>query len=348
MFSRYRTPVSSPSRSAVGRRARTVLPAGLATVVLVTGCSGFGGGGGGGASNYPSRPVTFSVGSEPGSGWDATARAIVETMEREELTDTNISVQNQPGAVGCVLLNRMVTEYAGEDHQIAMTSTPLFSNELRGQCDHGYEDVTMIARLLIENFLVAVPANSPYADLTALLEAVKADPQSVPVGASGDDQLPFALLVQAAGGDPAQINFIEFESGGEYLTAMLNGDVAASVSGVTEYGPQIEAGELKGLGVLRDERLEAPLDQIPTATELGYDVTISNWRGVYGPPEMPQEAVTYWAEKLEELLGTESWQEIAERNQWETSYLTGEEYAEFLDSEHAQIEEALQSIGATG
>jgi putative tricarboxylic transport membrane protein len=322
------------------------VPAGLATIALVTGCSNFGGEGD--AGNYPSRPVTFSVGSEPGSGWDATARAIVESLEKEGMTDSNITVQNQPGAVGCVLLNRMVDEYAGEEYQIAMTSTPLFSNELRGQCDKDYQDVTMIARLLIENFLVAVPADSPYADLPALLDAVQADPQSVPIGASGDDQLPFALLVKAAGGDPAQINFIEFESGGEYLTALLNGDVVASVSGVTEYGAQIDAGELKGLAVLRDERLEAPLDDIPTAVELGYDVTLSNWRGVYGPPDMPEEAVTYWSEKLDELLKSEAWTEIAERNQWETSYLTGDEYAEFLEGEHQQIQDALTSIGATG
>lgn len=340
MSTRYRTTTGSR------RKARILLPAGLATMVLVTGCGGFGGEGG--ADSYPSRPVTFSVGSEPGSGWDATARAIVESLEQEGMTDTNITVQNRPGAVGCVLLNQMVDEKAGEAHEIAMTSTPLFSNELRGQCDKTYQDVTPIARLLIENFLVAVPADSPYADLPALLEAVKTDPQSVPIGASGDDQLPFALLVQAAGGDPAQINFIEFESGGEYLTALLNGDVVASVSGVTEYGAQIEAGELTGLAVLRDERLEAPLDDIPTAAEQGYDVTLSNWRGVYGPPDMPEQAVTYWADKLEALLDSESWQDIAERNQWETSYLAGDEYAEFLESEHQQIEEALTSIGATG
>lgn len=343
MFGKHLSPTAGAAR-----RARLALPAGVAALALVAGCSSSGadGGSGGGGSNYPTRPVTFSVGSEPGSGWDATARAIVESLEKEDMTDSNITVQNRPGAVGCVLLNTMAGDKAGQEYDIAMTSTPLFSNELRGQCDKGYEDVTVIARLLIENFLVAVPADSPYADLPALLDAIKADPQSVPIAASGDDVLPFTLLVKAAGGDPATVNFVAFESGGEYLTALLNGDAAASISGVTEYGPQIEAGELKGLAVLRDDRLGAPLDEIPTAPELGYDVTMSNWRGVYGPADMPEEAVTYWAEKLDELMKTESWRDIAERNQWEISYLAGEELDTFLTEEHEVMRTALESIGA--
>ena len=213
-------------------------------------------------------------------------------------------------------------------------------------CDVNYKDVTVIARLLIENFLVAVPADSKFSDLDALLDAIVKDPKSVPVAADGDDQLPLALLVEAAGGDPSAINFIAFESGGEYLTALMNGDVLASVSGVTEYGPQIEAGELRGLAVLSEDRLQEPLAEIPTAVELGYDVTLNNWRGVYGPPNMPEDAVKYWEAKLQELLESDSWKEIAERNQWGTAYLAGEELDAFLEDSYTQLTSALQSVGA--
>lgn len=312
--------------------------------MALTGCSSAGGGSG---EEYPDQPINFSVGSEPGSGWDATARALVEVIEREDAVPVQVNVQNRPGAVGCVLLNDMTTSLADADNEIAMTSTPLFSFELRGNCDVHYTDITVIARLLIENFMVAVPADSEFASLADLLDAIIADPQSVPIAANGDDQLPLALLVQAAGGDPQSINFIALESGGEYLTALLNGDVVASVSGVTEFGPQIEAGELEGLAVLAPERLEAPLADIPTAVESGYDVTLSNWRAVYGPPNMPDYAVEYWENKLEELLASESWQEIADRNQWTTAYLAGDELQTFLDEEYANTQAALESIGAT-
>ncbi|EMY34859.1 hypothetical protein D477_007454 [Arthrobacter crystallopoietes BAB-32] len=325
---------------------KSLLKAGTAVLVAavaLTGCSAASGDAGG---NYPDRPINFSVGSEPGSGWDGTARALVEVMEREDAVPVQVNVQNRPGSVGCVLLNEMITKNADASHEIAMTSVPLQSMELRGMCDVNYQDVTVIARLLIENFLVAVPADSKFTDLDSLLDAIVKDPKSVPVAADGDDQLPLALLVEAAGGDPSAINFIAFESGGEYLTALMNGDVVASVSGVTEYGPQIEAGELRGLAVLSEERLEEPLADIPTAVELGYDVTLNNWRGVYGPPNMPEEAVEYWRAKLQELLQSDSWQEIAERNQWETAYLAGDELDAFLEDSYGQLTSALQSVDA--
>ncbi|MGW6173790.1 Bug family tripartite tricarboxylate transporter substrate binding protein [Arthrobacter sp. NPDC055138] len=315
----------------------------LVAAVALTGCSAASGDAG---EDYPNRPINFSVGSEPGSGWDGTARALVEVMEREDAVPVQVNVQNRPGSVGCVLLNDMINKNADASNEIAMTSVPLQSMELRGMCDVNYKDVTVIARLLIENFLVAVPADSKYSDLDALLDAIVKDPKSVPVAADGDDQLPLALLVEAAGGDPSAINFIAFESGGEYLTALMNGDVLASVSGVTEYGPQIEAGELRGLAVLSEDRLEEPLAGIPTAVELGYDVTLTNWRGVYGPPNMPENAVAYWETKLQELLESDSWKEIAERNQWGTAYLAGDELDAFLEDSYTQLTSALQSVGA--
>ena len=343
---------SRPSGVSVFRgkqRSRLFAVSAAASLALVAGCSSSSDSAGtdaaGGEGEYPSQPVSLSVGSEPGSGWDTTARALVEVMQGEDMIPVNITVQNRPGAVGCVLLNDMVNSKRGEAHDIAMTSTPLFSNEVRGQCDVTYEDITPIARLLRENFLVAVPADSPFQDLGDLLDAIKADPTGVPVVAGGDDALPLALLVKAAGGDPSTINNVEFESGGETVTAMLNGDVAASMGGITEFSAQIEAGEFRALAILRDERLAAPFDDIPTATEQGYDVTLSNWRGVYGPPEMPAEAVTYWQGKLEEVTSSPAWAEIVERNQWQPAFLTGPELATFLEEEHAQIEEALVSIG---
>ena len=46
---------------------------------------------------------------------------------------------------------------------------------------------------------------------------------------------------------------------------------------------------------------------------VGYDVTIANWRGFYGPPDMPEEAVTFWQDAIEELSTSEAWKATAEK-----------------------------------
>src|SRR5215204_1095818 len=165
-----------------------------------------------------------------------------------------------------------------------------------------YTDVTMIVRFITEYYMVAVTADSEYQNLEDLLNAVKENPGEVPIGAAGDDRLPFALLVDAAGGNPEEINFVAYEGGGEQTAALLNGDIAAAMAGVSEFRGQLEAGDLRGLAVLRDERLEPPLDDMPTAPEEGYDVTLDNWRGLYGPPDMPEEAVTYWENTIQKMV----------------------------------------------
>jgi putative tricarboxylic transport membrane protein len=298
--------------------------------------------------NYPSQPVTLTAPAEPGSGWDTTARALAQTMQEESLVDTPLPVQNRTGATGCVWHQAMVNDYAGDPYQIAVTSTPIMSNYLRGDCDLTYRDVTMIATVFVETYILVAPAGSPYKSAEDLVEAVKKDPRSVQIAASGDDQLPFALLVKAAGGDPSKINFIEYEGGGEQITAMLNGDVDAALAGVSEFRGQIESGDLRGLAVLKDDRLGGSLADIPTAPELGYDVTLANWRGVYGPANMPEEAVTYWEDALRKTVQTDTWKSIAQRNQWEPLYLKDAQMQQYLAKANSKIKQGLSEIGALG
>ena len=328
------------------RRRLARCGAALAVSALVASCSAFQAPAEEAAQNYPAEPVTLTAPAEPGSGWDTTARALAETMQQEDVIDTPLPVQNRTGATGCVWHQAMVNDYTSDPYQIAVTSTPIMSNYLRGDCDLTYEDVRMIATIFVETYILVVPADSPYKSAEDLLAAVKEDPESVPIAASGDDQLPFALLVKAAGGDPASVNFIEYEGGGEQITAMLNGDVEAALAGVSEFRGQLEAGDLRGLAVLKDERLTGSLGNVPTAPELGYDVTLANWRGVYGPPKMPESAVSYWEDKLEQTLQTPTWKEFAAQNQWEPQFLTGQEMQQYLANANSKIKQGLAQIGA--
>lgn len=322
----------------------SVLPSLVAVVLLAFGCATSGGGGESG--EYPGgQPVKLIAPAEPGSGWDVTARTMAEVLEGQDLIDHPLPIENRAGATGAVWLSQMVNEYKGDDDVVAVTSTPIMSNKLRGDSDYGYEDVTMISRVITEYYMVAVPADSPYDSLEELLNAAKEDPGSVPVGAAGDDRLPFALLLDSAGGNPESINFVAYEGGGEQIAALLNGDIKAAVAGVSEFRGQLVSGDLKGLAVLKDERLDAPLDDMPTAPEEGYDVTLDNWRGLYGPPGMSEQAVKYWQDTLKEMVETEAWAEAAEKNQWDTTYMQDQELTTYLDKTYGEVRKAMESTG---
>jgi putative tricarboxylic transport membrane protein len=179
-------------------RIKSTLGTVLAAALILTGCQNSEQASDG--KDYPSGPITMTAGADPGSGFDITIRSVVEALQNEKIVDVPLPVENRPGAIGAVFLATMVERYKGDDDQVSVTSLSMMTNELGGKSKYGYDDVTMIARLMTEYFVVVTGPDSPYKNLGDVMTAIKADPGRVPVGAATDDQAPFDLLVSAAGG----------------------------------------------------------------------------------------------------------------------------------------------------
>ena len=297
----------------------------------------------GGANGYPSGPVTMTAGANPGSGFDLTIRAVVDALQKEHLVDVPLPVENRPGASGADFLATMVEQYRGKDDQISVTSLSMMINELRGKSKYGYDDVTMIARLMTEYFVVVVRADAPYKNLNDVLAAIKSDPARVAVGAAHDDEAPFDLLVSAAGGQPSSVHYVTHEGGGDQIKALHDGGIAVAIGGVSEFIATVKSGDLRALGVLAENRL--PGLDIPTAREQGLDVTLANWRGLYGPPDMPQGAVAYWQNVLRKMVDSPTWKQTAEKSQFTTTFMIGDEFQTFLAKTQADLATALKEAG---
>lgn len=292
------------------------------------------------AAPYPTGPVTMTAGAGPGSGFDLTIRSVVDALQAERIVNVPLPVQNRPGNSGSDFLAAMVEQYRGADDQLSVASLATMMNQIRGVSRYGYRDVTMIARLMTEYFVVVTTPTSPYQNLADLMAAIKADPARVTVGAAPDDEAPFDLLVSAAGGDPRATRYVAHEGGGEQTAALLGGEVEVAIGGVSEFVDQIRSGQLRGLGVLSEDRL--PGLDLPTAREQGLDVTLANWRGLYGPPAMPQYAVDYWRQALATMVQTPTWKGIAERSGFVTTFMVGDELQAFLADTQADAEAAYR------
>ena len=289
--------------------------------------------------NYPSGPITMTAGANPGGGFDITIRSVVDALQKEHLVDVPLPVENRPGASGADFLATMVEQYRGDDDQISVTSLAMMMNEIRGVSKYGYDDVTMIARLMTEYFVVVTRADSPFKNLGDVMTAIKSDPARVAVGAAQDDEAPFDLLVSAAGGTPSSINYAALEGGGDQINALRDGAIGVAVGGVSELIGSLKSGDLRALGVLAENRL--PGLDAPTAREQGLDVTLANWRGIYGPPDMPEFAVAYWQKALGQMVQSPTWMQIAEQRQFTTTFMVGEELQTFLADTQADVKAAL-------
>ena len=289
---------------------------------------------------YPAGPVTMTAGASPGSGFDLTIRSVVEALQADGIVDVPLPVQNRPGGSGADFLATMVEQYAGADDQVSVTSLSMMVNQLSGRSKYGYGDVTMIARLMTEYFVVVTRPDSPFHNLNDAMAAVTSDPTSVAVGAAHDDEAPFDLLVSAAGGDPSSVDYVTQEGGGDQSAALLRGDVGVAIGGVSEFVDQVKSGQLKALGVLAEDPL--PGLDVPTARSQGLDVTLSNWRGLYGPPGMPEAAVAYWRKALATMVESPMWAQIAKRRHFTTTFMTGDALQTYLAKTQADVDAALR------
>jgi putative tricarboxylic transport membrane protein len=254
-----------------------------------------------------------------------------------------LPIENRPGNSGADFLATMVEQYKGKDNQVSVTSLSMMMNELRGKSKYGYDDVTMIARLMSEYFVVVTVPGSPFKNLNDVMAAIKSDPARAAVGAAHDDEAPFDLLTSTAGADPSSVHYVTHEGGGDQIKALASGEIELAIGGVSEFIDQVKSGQLEALGVLSENRL--PGLDAPTAREQGLDVTLSNWRGLYGPPGMPEAAVTYWQEALAKMVETPTWKQIAEKNQFVTTFMTGDEFHTFLVQTQADVAAALKEAG---
>ena len=95
---------------------------------------------------------------------------------------------------------------------------------------------------------------------------------------------------------------------------------------------------------LADERLPT-LPDVPTASELGYDVEWIVWRGFYAPDGMSSEAYEFWVAALQQLEASREWRKIRDESGLLPLGLFGEEFERFVDEQVGSFAELSETIG---
>ena len=318
---------------------RTLLAGAMGTSALaLTGCAG-----------TVAQPGDLSrlrvmAPASPGGGWDTTARLLQRVIRSAGLA-RNVQVFNVEGAGGTIGLGQLARE--SDDALLMMMGLVMVGAIETNKSPVGLSDVTPVARLVGEPEIVVAPRAGPYASLAEFVEAWKKDPRGLPIAggsAGGTDQVLAGLLAQAGGVDPKQINYIAYSGGGQSLAALLGNQVAAGISGVGEYGEQVLSGDLKGWAVSGSERA-AQVPDVPTLTEAGFDLVVSNWRGLMTHPGISEQALADLTEVVQQAHDTPEWRDVLAKQGWDDEFQTGPDYGRFLAAEEQRVGEILREIG---
>ena len=279
----------------------------------------------------------------PGGGWDQTSRemqgALQDLIGRSE-------VYNVDGAGGTIGLSQL-PRYRGQPNLLMTTGLIMVGAIAANDARVTLEQSTPLARLTTDSQVIVVPADSEIRTIDDLTERMRSDLPSVSIAggsAGGAEQILAGLVAEELGRDPAKVNYVAHSGGGEAVATLLSGSAVAGISGISEMKPQIDAGTMRPLAVSSEERIDL-LPDVPTLIESGYDVELTNWRGVVAPPGITEREEKVLEDLIMQMTETEQWQRTLEREGWTDVALAGPEFEEFLEAETRRTEQVIDDLG---
>jgi putative tricarboxylic transport membrane protein len=260
------------------------------------------------------------------------ARLIHGIAEKHKLSPRPIVVVNKSGGAGAEGFLH-VKGKKGDAHTIIITLSNLFTTPLHTGVPFNWKDLTPVARLALDQFVLWVNAETPYKTAKEYVDAVKAKPGQFKMGGTGsaqEDQIITILLEQALG---VKFIYVPFKGGGEVCVNLVGKHVDSTVNNPIECVSHWRANRVRPLAVFDVARIpEGDWRSIPTVKDaLGADINYLMLRGIFGAPDMPKDAVDWYVGFLKKVTETPEWQRYIEEGALKPAFLTGPEYVKWVE-----------------
>ena len=296
-------------------------------------------------SSLAAANLKLMIPANPGGGWDTTGRALGKALQEAGVA-TAVTFENKGGAAGAIGLAQFVNASKGDGNAMMVMGAVMLGGIITGKPPVSVTQATPLARLTSEYNVFVVPEASPLKTMKDVVEQMKKDPGSVKWGGGSrgsTEHIAAAMLAREVGVDAAKINYVPFRGGGEAVAAILGNNVSVGGSGYSEFQQYIESGKMRAIAVTSGTRLKGI--NVPTMKELGYNVEIGNWRGVYGAPGTTPAQQKALVDMIVKATKTKSWAEAMVKNNWTPALLTGAEFADFVDREFAGLRATMVKAG---
>ena len=297
------------------------------------------------AEPYPARPIRLIVPQSPGGTVDLTARLFAERL-RSALNAT-IVVENRPGASGAIGSD-FVAHAAPDGYTLLAASTNTHTMLPHVQASVPYDalrDFAPIANLVYTTSIVAVTRSLPVYTLSELIAYARAYPgklnyASTGVGSSNhiDTEL-FKSLVHI------DLVHIPYRGPTQAVEALASGEVQVELLAIGNSLGLVEAGLVRPLAVLSDQR-SSLLPDVPTAAEAGLrELKVRFWVGLVAPAGTPSEVISVLNEALQRSLETRDVREWIASRGLEPAGGSPSEFAKEIRADYTRWGDVIKRIG---
>ena len=294
--------------------------------------------------------VTLVVPFSAGGSADLSARALAAHLPTLLPGHTAIVVEHRPGASGAV--GTASVARAAPDGQtllLARVGSSAILPATDGRTPFAWDDFTFLGLLEQSAYAIAVRAEAPWADLAALVAALRDAPGQMRFATSGPAtilDLGVRQLFIAAGLGLDAATALVLRGGGEAVQALLAGQVQFIGNNLPDLALGLRDGSLRALAVSGPVRL-AEFPAVPTMTEAGFPALegLTGWSALAGPPGMAPELVARWAQALAALRHNPAWLAEVERQGSLPRLLLPDETRDYIGGQVALYRELARQLG---
>lgn len=301
----------------------------------------------------PTRPVEIIVPAGPGGGADQMARVVQGIVTKHSLMKQSMVVVNKAGGAGGEGFLDVKASRANP-HKLVITLSNLFTTPLGTGIPFNWKDLTPVAMMALDEFVLWVNAETPYKSVKEYLDAVKAAPPGqFKMGGTGskqEDQIITVAIEKATG---LKFTYIPFRGGGEVAVQLVGKHVDSTVNNPIEAVAQWRANSVRPLCVFDSKVLDykdkvtsaSAWGDIPTCKSQGLDIEYLMLRGFFMPAGVNKEQVDYYVELFKKVRETPEWKDLMKNGAFNTTFMTGGDYAKWVENEEKRHQSLMKDAG---
>ncbi|HEX6155147.1 MAG TPA: tripartite tricarboxylate transporter substrate binding protein [Burkholderiales bacterium] len=288
----------------------------------------------------PSKDVEFVIPFAVGGGADLMARVIHKIMTEEKLVPVPVALVNKPGGGGAAGIGYMSAARKADPHTLVLINGTTQITPIITPAAKTLTEVQPVMNVMLDDFVFFVKADAPWKSAAEFVKDAKSKPAKTYNFSTGGttDVMAVTVLAKATG---TQLNMINFNSGGEALTALLGGHVHATLGNPLEFMGHVQKGAVRAIGVFRDNRFNL-LPNVPTMKEQGINApNFQMWRGVAVPKGAPADAAKYWEGVMAKVVASPQFKAYLKDNAAAEATIAGAEFEKFLANQERLYRDLL-------
>ena len=290
---------------------------------------------------FPEKPVTVICPWAPGGGTDVLLRAL--SKEAEKFLGQSITVVNQTGGAGAIGHNA-IRAARPDGYTVGMITFELNSLPPQGLVPFTWKNFDPMMRINSDPAALTVRKDAPYNTVRGFLDYAKAHPDEITIGNSAPGSVWHIAAGLVADKTGIKVKHVPFDGAAPAVTSLVGGHLTAVAVSVAEVRGQVQAGNLKILGVMSAER-DKIFPDVPTFKEQGVNVEFYTWRGLGLPKGVPPAIKAKLTDAFKKAMDTPAFKELAAKASLNLAYQDSADFSKFLDQNYKDVEAVMKSIG---